>query len=726
MKLESAIAAGSSEELIDFPELARTIGRYKWGILGITLLATALAALAAFTIEPTYRGTVSVMLELRPQRVVQIQDVYDPGTGLADYYGTQYMVLKSRQLAEKVVDKLNLVEHPAFNKEKGAVSQWLEKLDPRRFLPFLPPVEDTPESPESKRTAVVQSVVESLTVEPITHTQIIVVHFDSSDQQLAVDVPNTLAELYIESGLQAKLDATQKATSWLTEKLEEIRKNLAASEAALQAFREQEQLVNVGGARTLSEEELVDYSRRLREAQKTRADFAASFEKIRAAGNDPKRLRSISALLVDPLVQRASEGYLSAQEAVKQLEERYGSKHPQMATARARLSTAEAAFDAQLRVAAQGLKTEYELAREAEEVLSGQVATARSQIRRLDRKDNELSSLQREVDANRELFDTFMTRFKETDTTSGFDNLIARVVDPAVKSQKPFAPSKKKWILLGAAAGFLASLMLALLHYALSEGIRNAEELESLAQLPVFGVLPMVTGLLGRKKSLPRLYIEKPQTPFSEGIRSIRAALQLNAEDRGLKRIMVTSAVPSEGKSSVCGSLALAFGATERVLLIETDLRKPSLGSHFRVGEGRPGLTDVLNGSAKLQDCLIPYENSNLTLLLAGRVPSNPAELLSSETFAKLLTEADKHFDRILLDSPPCQATSDALLLGHLVHGTVFVVKSEATARRAVKSSLKQLRFARVPLTGLVINQVDTSRNSSYAQGYYYAYSYYR
>lgn len=714
-----------NENLIDVPELARTIGRYKWGFLGITVLAAALATLAAYMVTPEYRGTASVLVELQPQRVVQIQDVYDPGTGLNEYYWTQTMVLRSRELAERVVDKLGLVDHPEYMRDEAADS-WFSMLDLRQYLPVAAkvPMVEIPE-PEQRRTAVVDAVMSKLTIEPVMYTQIIKVHFNSNDPRLAADVPNALADLYIESGLEAKLEATSKATQWLTTKLGDIREKLAESEDQLQRFLEAEQLVNVGGARTLTEDELLDYSRRLREAQRKRAEYQAAYNQIRSIGNDPERLRNITPLLNDPLVEQATQSYLAAREAVQQLEERYGSKHPNMATARARLTSAQTAFNEQLRIAARGLQTEFELAQANEQALQARVNEARNQIQRLDRKNYELSSLQRDVETNRELYDTFLTRFKETDTTSGYETLIARVIDRAVIPQDAYSPNKLKWILLGTAAGFLLSLVLGMLHYALSEGIRSADELEGLAQLPVFGVLPLVAGLMGKRKNIPMLYIEKPRTPLAEGVRSINAALRLSDSERHIKRLMVTSAVPSEGKSSVCSALAISLGTSERALLIETDLRKPSLRKQFNLPRDLPGLADILAGKAKLDDCLFEHSAAGITLLLAGSVPPNPSEMLSSERFRQLLDELDGRYDRILLDSPPCQAAADALVLARLVQGVLFVVKSESTTRRSVKNSLKQLRYVGAPITGLVVNQVDTRRNASYAQGYYYAYNYY-
>jgi polysaccharide biosynthesis transport protein len=725
MKPEVIPVGDQDQDLIDFPELARTFGRYKWGIAGLTLLSAVLAALVAFSLKPMYRGTVTLLVESQNQRVATLQDVYDQELPEIEFLGSQIAVLRSRDLARQAIARLGLVDSEEFESsdEPGLV----ERLDLRRYLPFLPDSSLTTEPPteEERLEAVVDQFVDRVTVEPFGRTQVLKVHFDAYSPELAAEVANTLADLFIESGLQARLDATTKATSWLTAKLAEIETKLRDAEAALQRFREEEQLVNVGGARNLTEDAVLDYSRRLREAQRTRTGLESSYEKIRQAGNDPRRLRDISTLLLDPVVQRANDSYLSAQEALKQLEDRYGPKHPQMTTARARLETAEAALNEQLRIAARGVKAEYEIALDNERALSRQVEAARSQIRNLDRKDYEMSVLQRDVTTYRELYDTFLTRFKETDVAGSYQAITARIIDLAVPPRFAESPKKKRIVLLAAIGGMVAGILLAILHHLLSEGIRSAEELEAVAQLPVLGVLPLVSGFTGKKDNLPKYVLEHPRTPFSEGIRSICASLRLAEADRKLKRIVVASSVPAEGKSSVSSTLALSLGTSENVVLVETDLRKPTLRRLFNVPKGQKGLTEVLTGECTLAEALYRHEPGGISILTAGRLPPNPGETLRSQGFARILEELSHGFDRIILDSSPVQAAADAMVLGRQCDSVLFVVKSDATSRRAVKNSLKQLGFASIPVVGLVVNQVDVRRNPHYADSYNYVYGYY-
>lgn len=723
MKPEIVTTGEQDADLIDLPELLRTFGRYKWGILALTLLSATIAALVAFNLRPIYRGTASLLIQSQNQRVATLEDVYASELPEIEFLGSQIAILQSREIARRTVERLNLID----NEEFAPNEKLLSGADLRRFLPLLPENTKLEEPPteDERRDAVIGEFMKRVTIEAYGRTRVIYIHFDTYSPATAARVANTMADLFLESGLQARLDATTKATSWLTEKLSEIQANLQKAESDLQDFREQEQLVSVGGARGLTEDEVLDYSRRLREAQRKRTDLQNSYRKVQQAGSNPQRLRDISNLLLDPVVQRTNESYLSAREAVKQLEDRYGPKHPQMSTAKARLDTAEAALNEQLRIAASGIKTEYEIALASEKALQQQLEIARSQARKLDRKDYALSVLQRNVTTYRELYDSFLTRFKETDVAGSYKELTARIIDPAVEPQLPESPKKKRIVLLAALGGMVVGILLAILHHLLSEGIASAEELEAITQLPVLGVLPLVSGFGGLRTNLAKYFLGNKRTPFSEGVRSTCASLRLSGTENTFKNLLVSSSQPSEGKSSVSSSLALTLGSSEKVVLVEGDLRKPSLAKLFKIQGEHKGLAQLLAGECALDECLHWYEPGGIWILLAGRLPQNPSELLASPRLGEALTELGHRFDRVILDSPPIQAAADAMVLGRQCDAALFVVKSDATSRRSVRNSLKQLRFAAIPVVGSVINQVDVRRNPHYADSYRYVYGYY-
>lgn len=722
------MTASAREEILDFPELWRTLNRYRWRVLSFTAIAAVAGLLFAYSSERYYSSAATILIETRPDRVVQIQEVYDPGYGTQEYLSTQAALLRSNSLVGGVVDKLGLAGDPRLVRpaEGPSLLQRATRVDWSAWLPFLPPRRSEPEAgpdPDALRKRTVAAIQESLRVTPVFRTQLVKVEFESVSPRLSAEVVNALVDAFIDSGLDARLDATERTTRWLTDRIADIRKNLSSAERALQNYREQHQLVNVGGSRGLMEDEVVDNSRKLREAQRRKTELETAYSLIREAGSDPARLENVGPLLVDPLVQRASAELAQADQTVRQLEERYGSKHPQMASAQARLSQARASYDNQLRLAANGIRVEYEIAAESERALTKSVELGRGKIRELDRRDFELRNLEREAQTTRELYEVFQKRFKETDTTLTLESSNARVVDYGMVATRPSKPATRKIALIWALCGFALAVALATLQHLLNETVRSAEQLEDITGLPVIAALPQTSGL-GRRSSTVDLCLKQPRLPFSEGIRSIRSSLFLSDVDRRMKRIMFTSAMPSEGKSSIASGFAVTLGQMERVLLVEADLRAPSLKKMFGIPADKPGLLEVLTDQAKLDDAVHRDATRGIDVLAVSILPASPGEVISSAALQRLIDLLATRYDRLVFDCPPCLVASDSMLLSSKVDAVVFVIHAGRTSVRSITTALAQLRGAHAHLLGHALNHVSASNAYGY-YGQYYAYGKY-
>jgi capsular exopolysaccharide synthesis family protein len=732
--LPTVVAQDQDSELLDLAELFRTLNRYKWSILGIGLLIAVLTALLGSAMPKYYRATASLLIESKLAQPVPVADVTTEGPGepqrFYEYFASQFEILKSRDLVGKVVDKLKLVDDAEFAEQDPSLQA--QAIEWPAWLSFLNKDEQLPTSKEALKALWREKVVDTiiggdgesgrLSAVPVIGTQVLKLQIKARDAELAATMTNTLADLYIESALQARLDMTRKTSSWLTGKLADIRSQLEASEKTLQEYREKQQLVNVGGTRTLGEDELIDATKRLRDAQRRKTELASAYSRVQQAANDPEQLAQIPLLLTDARVTTASNGFVQAEAALKQVRERYGDKHPSMTVVKAGYDSARNSYYQALRVAAQGVKSDYEIAADNERALSRVVAGSRETIKDLDKKQYEASQLERDVASNRELYNMFLTRFKQTDSINNFENATARVIDPAVVPRKVFEPRVARMTVIAGIVGLILGFLLAMLRYLLSEEVRSAEDLEVLTQAPVLGAITKVDK--GDARTLATLFLTKPQTPFSEGIRSVRTALQLSDVDKKYHRLLITSSVPQEGKSSLASALAESFAAIEQVLLVDTDLRKPSLAKKFGLPDRSPGLTELLSGQAKLEDCLHLHQQSGVYLLPAGRHVPNPAEVLASLAFKSLVDDLSKRFSRVMFDSPPCQASADALQLSQHVDGVLFVVKSGSTSRRIIKNSYKLLRNVNAPILGNVVNQLDTKKAGLAYYGYY-AYGYY-
>jgi len=722
----SAPVASQEGELLDLGELLRTLSRYKWSIVGIALMTAVATAFYGYSQDKYYLAVTTMLIESKVPNPIPVSGVYESDLAKSDeYFGTQYEILRSRDLAGRVIDKLNLLEHPEFQPEEPSLLA--QVLNWRAWMPFIDKTEGPPMNPDDakvlRRDNVVMKFIARLRVVPVRGTQLVKIGFKSRYPVLSQNVANAVAEEFIDSSLQARLDTTRRTSEWLTKKLGDIRTQLESSEKSLQDFREQEKLVNVNGARTLNEDELLDTTKRLRDAQRRKTELSSAYSRVREAGGDPSKLAEIPVLLQDPRVTAASHNLLEADQKLKTVRERYGEKHPSMASVKASYDSAVNSYHEALRVAAQGVNSDYEIAAENERQLSNIVAGSREAIEKLDKKQYAMGQLEREVATNREMYNMFLTRFKETDSYNNYQNLTARVIDPAVLPRGPSEPRVMRMTMIALGAGLVLGLLLAVLRHLLSEEVRSPEDLEALTQVPVVGAITKVDK--DDARGLATLFLTKPQTPFSEGIRSIRTALQLSDVDKKYHRMLVTSSLPAEGKTSLASALAESFAAVEQVLLVDADLRRPSLAARLGLPEGAPGLTELLAGQARLEDCLYLHQASGIYLLPSGKHVPNPAEVLASLAFKSLIEELSRRFFRIIFDSPPCQAASDALQLSQHVDGVLFVVKSGSTSRRVIRNSYKLLRNVSAPVIGNIVNQIDIKKaGAAYYHGYY-AYGYY-
>lgn len=716
--------------MLDPMQQLRAIWKYRWQISGIVMACVLIALFFALSITPIYRSTATVLIESKSPNVVNVQQVTDPGNEYManDYRRTQMELLRSRNLALIVSNKLKLKDHPAFRSVDAAPSL----LQQIKMVLRPPPVSTGNGDPifdsamdggiPEDQKPIVNALMGAISVELVPSTGMVEINVDTIDAPLSAAVANTLVDAYIEADVKARQGVSVRASEALTERLEELRLQLQQSEQRLQAYYESQKLVSVGGTRSLDEEDLTDNKRRQREARKKRTDLENIYRIITRAGDKVEMLQEIPSIQQEPLVQSTKRTFLEARQASVQAQNRYGQKHPSYIQTRKRLEEAEAAYLAQLRLAADGIRSEYEVARDTEQSLEKLVGEAKTQIQKLDRNQAELDMLQREVNSNRDLFDNFLKRLKETESTESLDFSRTRLVDRALVATGPFKPRIKVLLLVAGVLGLFLGLIYALIRDYLDDTLEGPAQLEQLLRAPVLGMLPLVKGK--QAETVSALTIADPRSAFAEGIRSIRTALLLSDVVHKHKKILVSSTLPGEGKTSIALNLALAFAAMERVLLLECDIRKPRIAKTLGLAADGPGLCNLLAGIATLSQCTYRNESGQHDVIPCGQIPPNPAELLASPAFRNLLQGLEQKYDRIILDSPPCLPVSDALMLSRMADGMIFITRADATLRRQVKAVARQFAQGKVALLGVIINHFDSNKHRNKHdgyEGYYYA-----
>lgn len=717
------------DDEIDLLKLWRTIWQRKWSIITLTMIVMMVTVLVVLSLTPIYRAGTTLLIEQKQAKIGSIEQLYGLEGGSNEFLQTQFELLKARSLAERVVRELNLTTHREFDPRQQPeplidIKGLLANLSIDALTPGTMPsdLEVTAEMLEEKIfDDVTKAFMERISIEPQGKSQLVKVQVDMADPVMAARAANMLSNGFIEGQLEASMEMSATATTWMNSRMGELRSKLKIAETALQEYRERENLVDMGGVGAISAAELSATSDRMVDARRNRAEAESLYRQVQSMRNAGwERLASVSAVLGDPLIVQFKTNEAKAQAKVDELSKRYGARHPTMEAARSELTAAQASLRGQVEQVVAGIERNYQLAVANENSLRASVNANKAQIQDISRKEFKLRELQREVDSNRALYDTFLTRLKETAATSDLDSANARIVDHATVPTEPVKPKKALIVIIATLLAGFVGIGLVLLLEALNNTFKSTDEIENLLNLPVLGILPLIKK--ADRKQIANLFTSDSDKSFSESIRTIRTSVVLSAMDEPHKILVVTSSVPGEGKSTVAANLAFALGQMEKVLLIDADMRRPTLAKNFGFAIGTPGLANLIAGTAKLEECI--KEVDGVDVLSAGAVPPNPLELLSSERFGKVIEFLRNKYDRVIIDSPPTQAVSDAMVLGTLANALIYVVRSEHTAKPLVVKGVGQLLQSNAPVTGIVLNQVDIKKaqKNGYSYGGYYDY----
>ena len=752
---------------IDIQHYIRTLRKYKWQIVGLTALITGLAVFYAMTATPIYRATATLLIESKKANIVSIEEIYGFDGANEEYYQTQFELLKSRALAEKVIERLDLANNPDFagtqdDGESSGMSSLLSSLglsgaaetagsladgvisaDTTTTEQVMPAALEafgmtalTEEEQEMQK--LVDKFMRSMSIEPVRRTQLVKISFENPNPLLAATVANTIGDTYIESYLDAKMEMTQKAAEWLSDRLGGLQMKLDESEQKLIAFREENQLIDVNGSvGRLNEQQVTIATTELSAAQRDLAEAEGLYREVtRLRENSPELLDTIPAVQRDPLVQSFKLEMDKQQRELDELANRYGARHPKIVDAQSRMNVVTQSLNRQVDRVIAAIRNDYEVASQKVASLNRTLASGKAEIQNINKKKFELAALEREVEANRKLYDTFFNRIRETSETDGLEAANARVSDRAVPPTTAAKPKKSLIVALAMITGLIGSVLLAFLREHMDDTVKGTDEIESRLSTPLLGIIPLVkAGLLARKRKIPLspLTLEDKKGTFTESIRTIRTSICLDSMDNPHKRIVVTSSIPGEGKSTLSANLAHSLSQLESVIIIDADMRRPTVGKTFDIDSKQKGLADYLSSGTsssplKASDCIVrKIGDSNLDVMPCGAMPENPLELLATARFSELLGELEQSYDRIVIDCAPTQAVSDALVVGKQADAVIFCVKSHDTSLNLVRRSLQRLRQVGAQVLGVAVTQVDVDKISAYGGDYYYQgyYDYY-
>lgn len=716
------LADEDADDSINLRHYWAIILRRKWTVLTFFAIVVVAGMTSTYLTTPIYRATATLQIDQEEAKIVQyeqVQSAQQTGWDSAEYLRTQQEVLRSRGIAERVVNELNLTEHPLFNSppRKSGLSAWLPwgKVD----APAKQETQPTSVALAEKTRSLSGMVQGGLIVEPVGNSRLLKISFDSPDAKLAAQVANSISNVFINHNLARRMDATSYAKTFLQDRLQQVQAKLEESEKALVAFQRDQELIKLdtkdASGSGIDTQVMQDFSSALTQAQQERIKAESMYSAVQGASIDalPEVMDNKT---IQSLKERKSKLESDYQEGLKI----YKPAYPKMQQIKGQIDETQEAINEELKNIRSSIKARYQAARTQEAALSSKVQESKRSILSEQDRSIQYNILKRDVDTNRQLFEGLLQRLKEVGVAGGVGTNNISVVDKAEVPGGPHTPNPRRNLMIAIFLGLAGGIGLAFLFEHLDDTIKQSDEVEQLLGLPVLGVIPF-----SQPGDAAKLFHENYDTRshFAEAHRSLRTALQFSTPEGMPRVLMVTSTSMGEGKSTTALSLAMQIAQTgKKVLIIDGDLRKASLHKNLELNN-ETGLTNYLAGDAKPMDITCTTEIPNLFAIPSGPLPPNPAELVSSNKMVSLLSLAAEKFDQVIVDGPPVLGLADAPLLGSITDATVMIVEAGNTRRDFARGAAKRLRATRTHLVGAVLTKMQQGGQSyDYHGGSYYYY----
>lgn len=717
---------------INIQDYIRIILKHQWTILTVFAVIVVSVTIFSFTATPIYRATTRIIIEKENPKVVSIQEVMSVDSSGLDYYQTQYKILEGRGVANEVIKRLNLEKSEEFSPKPGVLGViWNWIFSPVDYIRSLLKTSQPLNVPAGSIMGIVEpysplvgAVAGRTTISPIRNSRLVDISFESKESVLAAQVANTVARAYIDLTLQSKVKATQDAMAWLNQQIEYEQKRVEKAETALMSYKASKGITTdfSSGVESITAQKLADLNSQVVEATSKRVEAETRYRQAKSMGSTNEILNNI-------LIQDIKRQEVEIYKKLSELSKRYGANHPQIIALNNEIKTLNERKAGETERIIMALQNEYRVAMAREQSLRGAMGQQKGESMNINQMTANYSALKREADMSREMYDLLIKRFKETSLTEDIRTGNIRIVDPAEIPKSPVKPKKAQNILLAIIVGLSMGIGLAFFLEYLDNTIRLPEEITSLLKIPYLGPVPAIASeqdAEGREQERePQndlISLKAPKSTASESYRGIRTSILFSSAARAPQVIMVCSSGPREGKTITSANIAVTMAQTgSKVLIMDCDMRRPRLNKLFGADRDM-GMSNILVGNATLEEAIIHTQIPNIDIIASGPIPPNPSELLGSHHMQALIEEARKSYDRIIIDSPPITAVTDAVILSNFVDGVVVVIRAGVTHREIIKNGVAQLKSVNAHILGGILNGVQMGRDSYYYYQYYYYY----
>lgn len=662
-----------------------------WYILIGFLLVFSLAIVVTINQTEIYRATATVEVLRKTAKPVQ-------GSGpmgneheihSTEDFNTQVQVIQSVRMAERVADRITGDERVRFMKpyEKGGAG------DP------LTPIE---------------VLLKYRQVAPLRMSLVVAVHYSHPDKELAARIANYFAEEYIDHNLRVRIDESMRAVEDLQVRAEQQRQKVEEIEMRLQEYRERTGTVSLDQHRDVALEKLRSLNQMATERAQLFSEIETIYLTLQRFQEEGRPLTDFNQIASQSLVSDLLSQRSTQRVAVAQLAERYRDGHPRMIQARHALQETDKELKDAVDSAVSKIVTNYESAERNLAEVRRSLASQEEELLRLGRLAVEFETIQRESQVNQNLYMYLVGRMRDTTISSTIETPSARVVDRAMPPFKPVVPNIPLNLAVGILGGLGLGFGVAFFVAFIDDRVKTAFDIENVLGLTLLGIVPEIKKLTPHEKA--RVAINDKDRQVAESFRTLHSSLKLNNESKFAQAMLVTSSVPGEGKSFTSTNLALTFAAHgERTLILDCDLRMPNVHKSLEL-ENKKGVIDVCVNETPLDDVIQKDVHPNCDILTTGGRAKNPTQILSSKNFERMVAELRKRYDRIVFDTPPLAAVSDALIILPLVDGILFTIKFNKVKRSAARHNARRLLESNIPVFGAVLNNLSLS-----VSGYYYA-----
>jgi polysaccharide biosynthesis transport protein len=692
--------------------------KHQWLILSFLVAVVTIVTITTFRMQAVYVATARIEIDRENGSILPFQGMesYDYLMDSENYIETQSKILTSETLALKTIRSTGLGARPEYASPNGpSEAVVIGSLENQKRPPEL------------------GAFLGSLSVRRVPNSRLMDVSFESTDPQFAARTVNEHIKNFEEHNISSRYEETTRATSWLNEELNELKIKVQDSEDKRIAYERKNQIWTLDDKSNITTQRLADVNKALTDAQDERMKKEALYQFAKAGD-----IADVPQLRDSPVLQALIQKREAASEEYNDALSQYGPNFPKVQRLEAQVKDLDQVIQKENVNTLNRIETDYREARKREEMLTQALDQQKAAANEMAERMVEYNILKREAEANKALYDGLMTKMKEVGISSALQSSNIRVVDPAMIPAYPSRPAKTRNIALSFLVGLVGGIGLALLREYLDNTVKTPDDIETLARLPSLAVVPqfgasngngsrkrLLAGASsnGHDKRIELVAQHLPKSQMSEAFRALRTSLLLSQPGRPPQVILVTSALPREGKTTAAANLAVTLAQLgDKTVLVDADLRKPGVGRLLNLGGNKyAGFSSYLAGVSSLDLVTVPHPDiPNLSAIPTGPLPPNPADLLSSNKLAEAIAELRTKFKFVVIDSPPVMAATDAVIVSVQVDGVLLVVRSGETPKEAFTRTRDLLISVKCHILGVVLNAVDSG-----APDYYYSYRYY-